>query len=206
VTLTARRRRPLNRSIPHLRDTRLVVIATEGERTEKHYFSIFERRSSRVQVKVLETHRGESAPRHVLARLHQYAREYQLASDDVLCLVIDEDRWPRQQLGEVAAEALRRGYELAVSCPCFEVWLYLHYADPSPTMATMSSRQVQNELRRLLGGVDSAHLLLEQFESHVSDAVRRARDLDGDPNERWPRRPGTRVYRVIERIERILNH
>jgi hypothetical protein len=204
VTLTTRRRRPLNRGIPHLRDTRLVVVATEGERTEKYYFSIFERRSSRVQVRVLETRQGESAPRHVLARLRRYAREYELGSDDVLCLVIDEDRWPGDQLGEVAAQALQRGYELAVSCPCFEVWLYLHHADPTPSMATMNSRQVQDELRRVLGGQDGAHVQLEEFERRVSDAVRRARDLDRHPTERWPRRPGTRVYRVIDRIEEIL--
>jgi len=53
VSLTSRRKRPLKRDIKHLRDTRLVVIATEGHCTEKQYFEIFERRSSRVQVKIL---------------------------------------------------------------------------------------------------------------------------------------------------------
>ena len=78
MQLTSRRPRPLDRRIPHLRDTRLVIIATEGECTEKQYFSIFERKSTRVQVRVLETTQGMSAPKHVLDRLRRYRREYEL--------------------------------------------------------------------------------------------------------------------------------
>ncbi len=35
---TSRRKRPLDRHIPHLRDTRLIIIVTEGQKTEKQYF------------------------------------------------------------------------------------------------------------------------------------------------------------------------
>lgn len=43
MALTTRRKRPLDRRTrpePH-RDARLFVIATEGEKTEKQYFSMF---------------------------------------------------------------------------------------------------------------------------------------------------------------------
>ena len=46
--MTSRRKRPLDHAIPHQRDTRLIIIATEGEKTERQYFSMF--RNVRVRV------------------------------------------------------------------------------------------------------------------------------------------------------------
>jgi len=203
MSLTTRRRRPLDRSIRHLRDTRLVVVATEGSTTEKQYFRIFERMSSRIQVIILPTEDGKSAPKHVLDRLRKYRRENDLRREDLLCLVIDEDRWPDAQMADVAAKALQQHIELAISCPCFEVWLYLHHQDPIPAMATMSSQQMKEELRSLLGGYDHTNLQVEQFEPLVGEAVRRAKALNSNPTARWPSRPGTRVYRIIERMQDI---
>jgi hypothetical protein len=68
------------------------------------------------------------------------------------------------------------------------------------TPLPLGSQEVEEELRSLLGGYDRANLQVEQFEPHVTAAVGRARALDAYLAERWPRRPGTRVYRVIERI------
>ena len=75
MSLTTRRRRPLNRNIPHPRDTRLVIIATEGEKTEKSYFESRLFMSLRIQIKVLETRSGRSSPNHVLNRLKEFARK-----------------------------------------------------------------------------------------------------------------------------------
>jgi len=201
MSLTSRRPRPLDRTIPHLRDTSLVVIATEGQCTERQYFSIFTGKSSRVQIKVLRTDSGMSAPKHILDRLRKYRREFELGPGDALCLVIDKDRWPDQQLRNVAKEALRLRFELAVSCPCFEIWLYLHHADPTPDMETMNSRQVEEALRKLLHGYDRTNLDVKKFEPSVQTAVNRAKALDINPDDRWPNRFGTRVYRVIQAIQ-----
>ncbi len=203
MSLTSRRRRPLDRSIPYLRDTRLIIIATEGSKTERDYFSIFERANSRIQVIVLPTEDGMSAPKHVLDRLRRYRRENAFRRDDVLCLVIDEDRWPIEQMADVAAKASQQHIELAVSCPCFEIWLYLHHRDPMPTMAVMTSQNVKQELRELLGGYNPAKLQVELFKPLVDEAVRRAKALDSDPTARWPIRPGTRIYRIIEHIRNL---
>jgi len=73
MSLTSRRKRPLDHTVAHLRDTRLIVIATEGEKTEKQYFSMFQ--SLRVQVRVLHTEEGFSAPKHVFDRLSDYRRQ-----------------------------------------------------------------------------------------------------------------------------------
>ena len=75
AALTSRRKRPLDRDVPHLRDTRLIIIASEGEKTEKQYFESGLFGNRRVQVKVLETQDGRSAPNWVLARLNLAAAE-----------------------------------------------------------------------------------------------------------------------------------
>lgn len=201
MSLTSRQKRPLDRTIPHQRDTSLVVIATEGTSTEKQYFEIFRRKSSRVQVRVLQTEGGLSAPRHVLARLSRFRKDFDLGVGDALCLVIDKDRWPDAQLAEVAAEARQRKFELAVSRPCFEVWLYLHHADPTPAMRSMSSQAIEHALRDLLGSFEKTHLRTELFEPHINDAVARAQALDVQPSDRWPNQLGTRVYHVIHAIK-----
>lgn len=45
------------------RETKLFIIATEGELTEKQYFEMF--KSSRIKIEVLSTDDGKSAPQHV---------------------------------------------------------------------------------------------------------------------------------------------
>jgi len=199
LTLTSRRRRPIDRSIPHLRDTKLVVIATEGD-TEAQYFEMFSRLSSRVQVIPLPSKDGLSAPRHVLARMRDFRRANDLRGEDSLCLVIDRDRWPEEQLAEVATHCCQLSILLAVSCPCFEVWLYLHHADPPQDMADMTGQEVKQALRQLLGQYNETNLRWDDFEPHVAQAVGRAKALDVDKEARWPCGLGTRAYRVVELI------
>lgn len=200
MSLTSRKLRPLNRKIQHLRDTRLVIIATEGELTEKQYFSLFERKSSRLQVKVLETTDGASAPKHVLQRLQQFKKDFNLLSGDALWLVVDKDRWPNEQLSDVARRSQQMKFGLAVSNPCFELWLYLHQSSPPAKMSEMSSRDLGKALSKLLGSYDKANIIPERFEPHVDKAIENAKALDVRPGERWPNQLGTRVYRVIEAI------
>lgn len=200
MSLTSRKLRPLNRKIQHLRDTRLVIIATEGELTEKQYFSLFERKSSRLQVKVLETTDGASAPKHVLQRLQQFKKDFNLLSGDALWLVVDKDRWPNEQLSDVARRSQQMKFGLAVSNPCFELWLYLHQSSPPAKMSKMSSRDLGKALSKLLGSYDKANIIPERFEPHVDKAIENAKALDVRPGERWPNQLGTRVYRVIEAI------
>jgi hypothetical protein len=200
MSLTSRRRRPLDRTIPHLRDTRLVVIATEGAVTEREYFALFQRMSTRVQLKVLHTEAGLSAPKHVMARLRTFRREYQLGPGDALCLVIDKDRWPDAQLTDVSQGAIKAGALLAVSNPCFELWLYLHFADPPPAAGSMTSQRLKSTLGAVAAQNAAAGSGAPRYEDHVDDAVRRAVALDARPADRWPNQLGTRVYRVIEAI------
>jgi hypothetical protein len=137
---------------------------------------------------------------HVLERLTQYSSEYQIGQNDQLWLVIDKDRWKDERLAQVAAEANQKGFNLAVSTPCFELWLYLHHSDLPDQRSRMSRQEVERELRTLLGGYNPSNLQVDRFEPYVDEAIRRAKALDTQPEQRWPIQLGTRVYQLVQAI------
>ncbi len=202
--LTSRKKRPLDRTVDHYRDTRLIIIATEGEKTEKQYFESELFGNRRVQVKVLQTESGHSAPKHVLNRLKEFARDCDLQPDDQLWLVVDVDRWPIEQLVDTCSGAIRGRQitcQLAISNPCFELWLYLHLAEWENGEA--NCRTVRQKLRTAAGGYNRSNLDIACYRGNIDDALRRAESMDSQPSGRWPDNPGTHVYRLVEAIRSL---
>ncbi|MBM9578897.1 RloB domain-containing protein [Leptospira sp. 201903070] len=204
MALTSRKKRPLKREMLPLRDASLIIIACEGQKTEKQYFNSEIFHSSRLQVIVLETKDGNSAPKHILERLRKYKDSYKLEANDQLWLMIDVDRWPNEQISEVCGEALKiKNTSLAVSNPCFEVWLYLHF---EAIKQTVNSKDIESMLKAKMGGsYNKSNLEIEHFKGSIIDAVGRSKELDKDKvSARWPGNPGTHVYKVIEEIWKII--
>jgi len=174
-----------------LRDAKLFIIATEDELTEKQYFGIF--RSSQIKVEVLATGAdGKSAPQYVLNRLVEFKERYDLNEDDMLWLVFDVDRW---DLSLVCREARQKGYHLAVSNPCFEVWLCLHFDDLDPLDRTC--KDFKERLRTILGSYNSSNLDLSLYKLNIRNAVNRAKALHSDSQQNWPPIIGSHVYQYF---------
>ncbi len=57
--------------------------------------------------------------------------EEQIGDEDELWICIDADHWIRgshqRELAEVLRQCRSNGYGVAISNPCFEVWLLLHF-------------------------------------------------------------------------------
>lgn len=202
--LTSRKKRPLDRMIPHLRDTRLIVIATEGKYSEKQYFESEFFRNRRIQVKVLETKDNRSAPKYVKERIRSFTKRYELNSDDQLWLVLDKDRWPDAQLADVFQHPFsnKKLIQIAVSNPCFEFWLLLHISDWGGE--SVSSRDVNKILKEKLGGYKKSNVKIEQFKNGVDEAILRAKLLTPLTGYRWPVNPGTNVYILVEAIFELI--
>lgn len=115
-------------------------------------------------------------------------------ADEIWC-VADVDEY---DIGAAATAATRSGVELAVSNPCFEVWLLLHLC--ATTRQFADYRDVRKELNRVLPGYDKARLRFPDFSSGVGSAVTRARRLDEAAGAGTPPNPSSGVWRLVARI------
>lgn len=201
------------------RDARLIVIASEGKDTERIYFKALakEYTNPRVHVHILERSEDEqnnSNPEHVLKQLNDYKSQYELEDDDELWLVVDKDRWTEAMLSRVATECSQDvAMHMALSNPCFELWLLLHLEDaasltPEEQMRWMENRRkskntdpyLKVQLRQEMGSYHESAYDAQMLIAYVEDAIARAKALDKNPADRWPQTIGTRVYLLAESV------
>lgn len=192
-----RKNRGYKRGEP-FRDARLFVIACEGAKREKEYFEKLVEGHQRIKVRVLapdEDEPGYSAPKWVLDRAVQYTEEFGLAEEDQLWLVMDTDRWPTGELRAIIEHvAAASSWHMALSNPCFEVWLILHLADLDNNVK--SCQDLKQELDSLSPGGYRAEVFLEK----IKDAIQRAAAKDTHPNHDLPSEMATKVYKLAQAI------
>lgn len=161
MTLKHRSKQPLTRKIRKKQAARLIVIATEGSNTEPDYFKgLFGmNKQPRVILEILETEKGFSAPNHVLERLDDVISDddLKLDSGDELWLVFDKDEWPWKRINKVICEAKRSGIHVAISNPCFEVWLILHIQG-FPASGCNTSKKCKRHLENIGGSRSNGDL------------------------------------------------
>ena len=201
------------------RDARLIVIASEGKDTERIYFKALakEYTNPRVHVHILERgvdEQNNSSPEHVLKQLNDYKRQYELEADDELWLVVDKDRWTEAMLSRVATECSQEvAMHMALSNPCFELWLLLHIEDAASLTPEEQKQWMENRrksknadpylkvrLRQKMGAYHESSYDALALIVHVEDAIERATVLDENPTDRWPQTLGTRVYLLAESV------
>lgn len=204
-----RKRRPLIRP-DAVRDARLIVIATEDTKATVSYFEMLVSpqyyQSTRVQVKVLTREDTASSPERILAQLDAWRLEYQLNEDDELWLVIDVDRWGDAKLSQIAQACGQKQIKLAVSNPAIELWFLLHLTDleqydterlsrlQANKKAKASRSELEQAIIEIVGSYNKSNLDVDRYIPHVELAIRRAEQLDIQPDDRWPQQLGTRVY------------
>jgi hypothetical protein len=183
------------------RDARLFVIATEGRETEKQYFVMFH--DSRIKIEILPTgDDNRSAPQYVLDRLDEFVKKYDLTQDDALWVMFDVDRWGAKNISAICRQAKQKKYGLAISNPCFEVWLYLHVDDLHPD--DKNCQEFEARLRNKLGSYNKSNLNTDAFKDYIEEAVERAKNLHPSHQQNWPPEPGSHVYRVVEMLLKVI--
>lgn len=200
-----------------LRDAKLIIIAAEGAKTEKRYFTdlvVDERyRNPKIHVEILDRLQAEhSAPEHVIRKLDEFRQTYSLNEQDELWLVIDLDRWGSAKLSDISTQCIQKGYLLAVSNPGFEIWLLLHVASldeytaeqleqfSQPGKPNDARTPLEAELMRRTGSYNKSNLNTADYLPSVDLAIDRARAVDINPEHRWTNRIGTRIYLLVESI------
>ncbi|MDE2857128.1 MAG: RloB family protein [Chloroflexota bacterium] len=205
------RSRPFARK-SKFRDAKAIVIATEGELTEPIYFeklALDERfRNPRVVIKVLPTTDGRSAPNHIIRRLDDIKRKHGFYEGDKLWLVFDKDDWEDGLLSEVARQANQKGYCLADSNPCFEVWLTMHFASihesfelscsgDSVTCDDIIKRLKQDDMDP---SYRKSRIDKERYFDRLETAIQHAKLSDIEPKDRYLNQIGSRVYKLAQSI------
>ena len=211
MSLIQRKPLSIGRAQRERRDDRVFVLATEDRYAPEQYFAYLS--LPRVKVIVLPTLEDcLSAPEHVVDRLKEaFAAvkkkdEVQTGDEFWVCLDTDHHIKNTHLKGTLAALKTARqvGFDVAMSNPCFEVWLLLHHVEASACGALTNATSVETELKRVLGGYDKTSLQPGMFPlSTVPTAITRARALEtspDDPGDYWPETTGTRIYRILERV------
>lgn len=204
-------RRNLERSLGRRPPTRdplpLILVVCEGKVTEREYINdfrlVYGANTVRVQVvspggdpRVLVERAIEL--RDDAARMARRTNDENLKYDEVWC-VFDVDTHERLTAARHTAQA--SGVKIALSNPCFELWLLLHLTEHS---AYVTAEQVYRLLRKHLPQYDK-HLRFDDVAPGYTDAVRRAEHLDqrhaelGESDDN----PSTGMHRLTERIRQF---
>lgn len=195
------------------RDSSIIGIACEGDVTEYRYFEEFRVRytdfPSRIHIELIKRQEAsESAPEHVIASIDAFKKS-KAGLDDEFWAVIDYDRWGEKKLSEIAQQASQKGYRVAVSRPCFEAWLLLHWIEDTEIEKTWLSKlnekgckDIADELRKIRGHYRKELNDADEYIEQAERAIRNAQSLDINPSDRWPQSFGSRVYRICERIKK----
>ncbi|WP_459646607.1 RloB family protein [Kitasatospora sp. Ki12] len=130
ATKPSGRKRPsfdtsLGRKSGHRESRQRLLVVCGAKVTERDYLQGLKSsvRNAAVSVKIVE---HPKSPSQVVERAEllrdQAAGEY----DETWC-VLDVDEFPN--LGQTMSEARQKNIEVALSNPCFEVWLLLHFVE-----------------------------------------------------------------------------
>lgn len=203
------RRELIDRSVQE-RDARLYFLIVEGAKTEPTYFYALEANNliprHRVKLRVYSPDGNASAPAYLIGKAEEVAKGQPAGTDDEMWLVFDVDRHSGStrltQVIQASQDASQRGWGVAISNPCFEVWLLLHTSNDLATVNDYGD-SVEAALRTELGGYDKSRTPAQCLSAELlSRAMASARLGDTDPESPLPKLPGTRVYRLFESIFR----
>lgn len=212
-----RERIELFRESNTLEKEKIIVLAFEGNATEQLYFEAFKGadifNDELIYLHLLKRPKSDtnSAPNHVFKKLKKDARdEYNFNKSDELWMIIDTDRW--KNIPEIIEECKKlNNMFVAVSNPCFELWLLLHVKKLSDYSAdelslilknkkvTTAKNYIDLKLTELLGAYNKSNPQPQRFIPHLRYAIQQAKVLD-DQNEAYPIKLGSHVYKIAEKL------
>jgi len=184
----------------------MLLVVTEGEVTEPEYLHGFRdaMKNPRVQIEVKPEGADPKTMVEVGRDLKKSAEKQarkeddeNLKYDEVWCVFDVDDHLTLNDAMQMARD---HGINLAVSNPCFELWLWLHFAE-QPGM------RHRDDLRRMLkqhvADYDK-HVNFDNYSPGYEDAVRRAQRLEEDAiaDGEDGRNPSTGVWRLTMSIQR----
>lgn len=212
---------PLIRLGGFLDAEKLFILSYEGSESEKKYFNDFrysEWFNDSGLIEIIPLKRPKNAgtdPISVKNLLKKAKDEFPFKPTDEFWLIIDRDQW--ENIHKINFANLvedcknENNFFLAMSNPCFEIWLLLHLKD----INEFSSEEKQLIFENPKVGSKKHHIdkVIEAIQGRGYDkspnpkiylpnikiAIQRARDLNKE-DEDYPTLLGSHIYKIIEKL------
>lgn len=194
-----------------VRDYKLFAIVCEGSKREPSYFNVFRYLSSKIAVDVIEeivsdeeiraVQSKKSSPKWLLDRALIYIEKEGLNDEDDLWFVMDVDKWPEEQLRDIALHCEENpNWHIVLSNPCFEIWLYFHKKADLSKSTAKSSQEFKTEIATLEKGGYHPYAFIPQ----LTEAIKNAKVVDTNPHHFMPGFKETKVYQLGEAIMLVI--
>jgi len=214
---------PLIRQGGHVDAEKLFVLSYEGTVTEKKYFEDFRgseifNNNGLIEIVPLKRPKDKGSDPFNVKKLLQVAKnEYGFKNTDEFWLIIDRDDWEsihKLSFDELVIECKKEeNFYLAMSNPCFEIWLVLHFKNVSNF--TNEEQNLLFENRKETDSKNYIDVVLGNLQENgrgynkranpkiylplTKSAIERAKSLDNF-NEDYPKKLGTHLYKLIEKL------
>lgn len=205
------RRQPppsLTRESGFLPPKRTFVVFYEGEKTEREYILALKqepavRDNAAVEIRLNEETTGYAPLTLVQAAAghRQRADETEAEIDEIWCIFDVE--WPRNHpnLPQAITLANEARVNLAISNPCFELWLALHFQDQTAWLNNKQARRLRREHDAAIDkGLDGTRYMPLRHAAMV-----RSRSLEethaGNDTEFPHNNPSSGMHRFIQAVE-----
>lgn len=171
------------------------IIITEGSVTEKEYFRKLASLYKGVSIKAF-SQRLQSDPGHVLALAQK--KDVDIEEGDQLWLVVDYDNRAENDFKPLQVWVKEKAYRnLAISNPCFELWLLMHYEEARKIHTTSDCI---NQLKKTWKNYDKYIPHGVCTPTNIQKAIERAEKMEQIASLHILQRTGTTVYRLVKNI------
>ncbi|MGW0982186.1 RloB family protein [Streptomyces xiamenensis] len=201
------RGKPLNRPRETRPEYRRFLIYCEGARTEEQYFVGLRRTELSklpVTVKVGSAH-GEAiklvreAVKHKERAPTSRADRF-TAYDEVWCVMDVEAPAPQPGLTQALETARRNNIEVALTNPCFELWLLLHFQDVTGYRTSTAAQKLLERHTECGYTPERKHLEYSSLKDRFAKAESRAQGLRGHHGSTHRNNPWTDVDLLISKL------
>ena len=197
----------------------VILIVTEGEKSEPKYFQHFRTRQNNVEVRVVPNSKNgcKTDYLNLIRKASRICKEDDLTpkSGDSVWIITDGDvnyqakdavKKKNEALAWARTIAEKEAYSLLISNPCFELWYLLHLRYTTAHLQDYGA--VKKALEQAgIKDYEKHSDLYEQLVSETSEAIKRAKCLETHQVENGfvlplgiDANPFTEVYKLVEKL------
>lgn len=177
------------------RDATIFIIICEGSHKEPEYFNFFHLLTKKIKVVPVPSSKGRTSPAHLIPNAAGAIEKHNSDHGDYeLWFVIDVDRWGNQ-INALLNEASQNNWNVAISNPCFEVWLNDHFELHQPPEQKINiCKSWKSHVHKVHGGFDHT-----KHQTYLERANRNASNKYSETGY-IPDVGKTQLFRLGERI------